>query len=434
MQFKPTLNDTLCNYPFTELALKDWSNNGKMRTAAVCCNMLRPGEEDPLRLGDVEHMTIEQIWNHPNLRRLRKDLKDGIKNPACETCWKMEEQTGTSYRLNSYQHHIDLEAESNSPKIQIIDLTTGDACNLRCQMCSPGTSNQLRIDLQNFHKMDYDYKHWDRFGKHLEPGSQNKTLHQPDIHCDQWKELKANLPTIKSIKATGGETLVATPFLDLVDHAITTGHAEHISLDFTTNATKFTKKNIERFSKFKKMIPTLSIDAVGSTYEYIRWGASWEKVDNNIRYFISSLQNIESLHVNYVLTSYNVLSILETAEYFEKIAIEYNLQVVFHIDLVFPMAREIDVRHLPNEILNKALSQIEKTYKLKDNLMVNVDKAQSYIERYCKKEDLDQQVLEKFFIETQMFDFSRNRHYKNYLKNDLVELLDNLEKSVCMKI
>lgn len=434
MQFDPKLDNTLCNYPFMELALKDWGGNGKIRRASMCCNMMRPENKDPLNIGtDLDHLSIDEIWNHDNVKQLRKDLLNGVKNSACDVCWKMEKDTGDSYRLNSKQNHVDIDIDTENPILQMVDLSTGDACNLRCQMCHPGTSNQLRTDLQGFKELGYHHEYWMDYNKkdphkYFNKGAPNKAFHEPDVNSEQWKDLKNKLKYIKKLNATGGETLVARPFIDLMDYAIKSGDAKHISLDFTTNATKFTKANIERFNQFEKLSPTLSIDAIGTTYDYCRWPADWNKIDKNIKEFVENCTSLHSIHVNYVLQTYNALDILDTVEYFEKIYETYNIATIFHIDLIFPIGRFTDVKHLPKDILQKSKEQIQKSLdKERENLYINIRKASNYVDKVLEEHITDDNMLRKLSIDTYMFDTVRKRHYSDYLKPEITNFLKMLE-------
>jgi len=430
MSIEPKLDNTFCFYPFAELALKDWPDGG-IGVVTPCCNMLNMQIDDPMEMGMYNSdKTIEELWNHKNMKQLRSDMLNGIKNPKCETCWKMEAETGDSYRLYSKQKHIDVDI--NDPKLKIIDLATGDACNLRCQMCSPGTSNRLRIDARFFRSKGYEYSWWNKHlpDKIYEPGAENKTFHGPVIDNPQWKSLKDKLVDIEMIKATGGETLASKAFIDLLDHAIETGESKHISLNFTTNATKFSKPNLQRFKHFERLQPTLSIDGIGNTYDYIRWGAKWNDVSENIEQLIKESKNMGQLHINYVLTSYNVLSILDTTKYFKALKEKYDLPINIHIDLAFPYGRPIDVQWLPINLLQEAISQAEEAKSLAAHeFWLVFDKAITYMKQHCNdKNNTDK--LKAMYAETHMFDLSRDRHYKDYLKSELCQLLDEVKEDV----
>ena len=58
---------------------------------------------------------------------------------------------------------------------------------------------------------------------------------------------------------------------------------QEIALALNTNTTYLPGAILEKLRKFKKIHMNLSIDSVGDVYEYIRFPAKWEKINNNIK-------------------------------------------------------------------------------------------------------------------------------------------------------
>lgn len=433
----PTKENTMCWYPFIQLAMKDWRQQ-KVGPITPCCNMVRQDNLDPLEVGPTDaNSTIDDLWNHPRMNKLRDNLKQGIKDEACKVCWEMEEKTGNSYRLDSYQYDEFLHPVVEDPVLKMYDLRLGDACNLRCRMCGPTNSNQLRIDAQLFKQRGFEYKNWPLYlKKHTDENSQNKTYYEPNTEFEIWQDLKRNLKKIRSLKATGGETLVSRSFIELMDYAIQNDYAKNISLDITTNATKFTKQNLERFSKFRKCEFTFSIDGINRVYEYIRYPAKFSDVDKSLHSYLSN-QNInhDMNFVNFVMQSYNILDIRNTFEYFTELCDRYGKKLNFHVDPVFPIGRPTDICWLPKDILKQArddLRGIDKNTWNYGTIYSNIEKAVNYID-YCIDQNIDAQKshekLKQSLEETKQFDMNRNQHYKDFLPGQLVQMYTDLESS-----
>lgn len=433
----PTKENTMCWYPFIQLAMKDWKHH-KVGPITPCCNMVRPDDHDPLKVGPTDvNSTVSDLWNHPRMNKLRDNLKQGIKDEACKVCWEMEEKTGKSYRLDSYQHDELLHPVVEDPVLKMYDLRLGDACNLRCRMCDPANSNQLRIDAQMFKQRGFDYQNWPLDQKkHTDENSQHKTYYEPNADFEIWQDLKHNLKKISSLKATGGETLVSRSFIELMDYAIQNDYAKNISLDITTNATKFTKQNLERFSKFRKCEFTFSIDGINRVYEYIRYPAKFSDIDKSLHNYLSN-QNInnDKNFVNFVMQSYNILDIRNTFEYFTELCNRYEKKLNFHVDLVFPIGRPTDICWLPKDILKQArddLRGIDKNTWNHGTIYSNIEKAVNYID-YCIDQNIDLQKshekLKQSLEETKQFDMNRNQHYKDFLPDQLVQMYTDLESS-----
>jgi MoaA/NifB/PqqE/SkfB family radical SAM enzyme len=428
---KPEFDNTFCYYPFIQLALKQWDFSYGIKNATPCCNCIRPENQDPMNIQkdlNESNLTIDEIFHHPSFKEIRKNMLEGKKPKACEICYKSEELYGTSYRIQS-EYSIDKKlVDLNNPNLEIIDIDTGESCNLRCRMCHPDTSNQLRIDLKKFKERNFDYSENQPGWWKSDIKSVNKSYYSPNHKSPQWQDLKRHLVTITSIKASGGETLMSRAFLDLLDYAIDNDYAKNISLNFHTNATKFNKKMIERFKYFKNISPDISIDGVGKTYEYIRFPEKFSTIEKNIEQLLTSEINCNLIRFNYVLTSYNIYNIEETIEWVTSIHKKFNKSIKLHVDLVFPEGRNIDIKWLPNFILEEVLQNLEK-YENHDNLYplaFNIKKSLNYMRKNLIHNKDNHLKLKLFKEETVQFDLNRNQKYHDYCHPTLVKLLDSI--------
>ena len=431
---KPLIDNTLCIYAFTQLALKQWQ--GSIKDATPCCNMLNSGIKDPMKIkNDLENkeLTIEEIFNHETFQNLRKQMLNGEKPKACQGCFKSEELYNTSYRLSS-SGYIDVlgEIEYNNPSIQILDLSTGDSCNLRCRMCHPDTSNQLRIDSKMFKKNGFDYDKnqpgWWNTNEFLENNSENKSYFSPGLDSDQWQDLKTHLKTVKIIKASGGETLMSRSFIDFLDYAIKHDFSKNIELHIHTNGTKFNKPMLKRFEKFKSVSPDFSIDGVNKIFEYIRYPAKFTDLEKNLVNFFSSNANTPKFHINFVLMSYNIHYIEDTIKWAIEFANRLGKFVKLHVDLVNPIGRNIDVKWLPPKIISPIISSLEKYEDYsKNNCFINIKKAINYMRVSIENYSYNDDMLKRFKEETENFDLVRNQSYRDYCHPEIVKLLDSID-------
>jgi sulfatase maturation enzyme AslB (radical SAM superfamily) len=431
---KPTTDNTTCVYAFSELALKQWQ--GTIINATPCCNMLTPGNKDPMGIEtDLknEELSIDEIFNHASFQNLRKQMLNGEQPKACQGCFKSEALYNTSYRLSSAGYINSIEqVDANNPDIQILDLSTGDSCNLRCRMCHPGTSNQLRIDSTLFKKKGFDYSKnqpgWWNNDEFLEKGSENKAYFVPDIKSKQWEDLKTQLRTVKIIKASGGETLMSRSFIDFLDYAIEHNYAKNIELHIHTNGTKFNDSMFNRFRKFKKIAPDFSIDGIDKIFEYIRYPAKFNDVEQNLYNFFNSDVPTGHFRVNFVLMSYNIHGIKDMIDWMIKFGKHARTYVQFNIDLVNPLGRNIDIKWLPPEMILGVINSLKEYENYTDSTCnIKIKKALNYMRECVKNYSYNEDKLKRFKEETVQFDSIRNQTYKNYCHPELVQLLDSIK-------
>lgn len=434
---KPEKNNTFCYYPFYQLALKQWSQDGIVN-AAPCCNAIRPENEDPLEiLNKVTSLTAEGIFHGAKMNEIRDSMLNGEKHPACATCWKIEERGSASYRLySSSDESFDKDEELLSqqladPELTCIDFGFGDNCNLRCRMCQPGLSNKLRKDYKYFSINKLDSSGIDGFSyageqykdKWLEKGSEHNSLYWPDKSF-QWDEIVDNIHKIKKIRATGGETTISKPFIEFIDAAIKRKVAKDIYLDFHTNATKFTDELIDKLLQFKGMHLHFSIDSFGKNYEYIRYPMTWDALDTSVNNFLEKTKE-KSLEIRIqftvVLSVLNAFELRELHNYFKKLSALYqNVQFDFWVDFLWPEKKYINVKFLDSNLKKELIDFYNTVFADDQNCISHIV---SFLEQH-KDYPVTDDDRKNMLREIQIFDQARNQHYKDYLSPKIITFLE----------
>ena len=84
------MSNTTCILPFVHLYSEP---KGEMKP---CC--IASGFDEPLNL---KTLTIEEAFNSPQMKELRKDMLEGKRNKVCDVCYKKED-------LNNHSHVLIL--------------------------------------------------------------------------------------------------------------------------------------------------------------------------------------------------------------------------------------------------------------------------------------------------------------------------------------
>jgi hypothetical protein len=433
------MNDTFCPFPFVQLALKQWDPRQGILDATPCCNQINE-KMNPMEWDKnfrISNLSVEEIFNHDKMKELRSALLSGEKHKSCNVCWKMEEETGVSYRKYAIDavEKMNLDVNIDSPSLQMVDLSTGDNCNLRCRMCNPGVSNLLRKDLKEFNRLEIDtteFLNWDTTSYKL-TNSENIELHSPDVNHEQFLSLLNSLSSIKIIKAAGGEPFISKSFLYLLDYAIEHNYAKNITLEITTNATKFNNSIMEKLNQFKSVKPTFSIDGIEKTYNYIRYPFNFSKLESSIQNFITRTENCSQINSNFVLQAYNYENINDYINWHEKITNQYLNKIdlwTIEMDLVHPYDRPLDIKWLPLTLLKKQYNLIKESQgEVTDNLYVNSDKIIGYIENIIRNytdNELRMQKQKNLKKEILAFDKVRNQNYIDYSSNEFTKFLESV--------
>ena len=414
---KPEKNNSFCSYPFAELTLKSFDAMGKVSGITPCCMMhdQAKSEDSPPHTSKsrldlyAENYTPEELFNSPRMDQLRKNMLSNVRDSACRVCWDQEDAGMSSHRLYTKELTDD---EINNPKLQVIDVTHSNICNLRCRMCHVGTSHSLVIDLEYFKKSDTDRlklesatgDRWDVEYKLRDATS-----------TTQWDWLEKNTDKITTFKASGGEPFYDKRILKLLEIYVNTDNAKNTELSFHTNVTMIDDYIIDLLKKFKTNNHVFSIDGYGPAYDYIRYPAKFDDVAKIIDKYLSSVEST-IVHIACVVSSLNLLSMDKYIEWVDSMP----PRAILNVADVRSYDRGTNISRLPVYILEVALDRIEKTtfgdsrdHKGRDNLIQLIKNAIKN-----NKEDKT-----KMLNEIVPFDNARSQSFKDFLDPLLVEWL-----------
>lgn len=226
------------------LALKHAAAIGPLGTIRPCCAWNNNnGKETP--------MGEDFLVNHAKWDEQMKTQW----LPECQECQQDEQQNGKSLRL--YYNEILADSEG----VEYWDFKINNTCNLTCRMCDPVNSSS-----------------WVNIQKQIDPNYKPKT--------NKWhREIDSILPelyTAKVLKFTGGEPFMIPQVMYILNFLVDQDIAPAVRLEFITNGTHDISEHYHLLSKFSYVTITVSVDATGNRFEYIRQGADWNHVSQNV--------------------------------------------------------------------------------------------------------------------------------------------------------
>lgn len=211
--------------------------------------------------------------------------------PYCQKCNAQEQTNKKSMRLGYLETH---GLESVEPGLQYLDINIDYTCNLACVTCGPDLSTTWRNELKIK-------------GINVRP------------HVDNF--IKTQLATLdftqlKEIRLWGGEPFLTNTHKDILQYVVDQGNAHNIKLMYNTNGTQLiddsTKKLIEQF-KFARI--SFSIDGIGEKFNYIRYPAKWNQVEQNLIWWKNNLPHNSLLSLTVTASILNVLDLNEVIEW-----------------------------------------------------------------------------------------------------------------------
>ena len=425
------IHETYCTYPFDALAVKSW-RDGLASRVTPCCNMKngREDDKDPMNVQPLvkQGKSLEQIFHSKQFNKLRSDLLNGIKNDACEYCWRLESKTGHSPRTVEIEM---LDEPIIKPKLARFDTMLDENCNLRCRMCTPACSNSLRKDVTLIKQSNLPMPEYfsPAIGLREEKDPMGVMSFNAPDDTNQKTLVELCNTHLNELKFTGGEPTTSKTFWKIVDNI---ERPQDMILNITTNGTKFNDKFIDAIKKFKSNKITVSIDGTHKTYEYIRYPFNWRKLEQNIERLCDKMEEGRlQLMFCAVLTIYNILNIRNLIDWIHQ----HNMDTVhpIHFNCIVdphPADSCLDVKWASKELLDIALKNINVALEESNRYtLTHIRRLRDYLE-WCLKAEHDPDYLnqrrQKLLLDTTTLDSVRNQNYKDILNPQVVNFIKSI--------
>lgn len=280
-RFLLTESKTFCIYPWIHLHAYPTGE------AYPCCH----AEMKVGQIGNCREQSLQEIWNSPEQRRLRLDMLNETKNPACGRCYEQEEAGFFSGRKSANKHHghhireiyaTDDTGHQDGMALIYWDIRFSNLCNLRCRSCGHIFSSQWYQDQARLAGAD-----WAKNNRVLNIAGKDPR--------DMWRQLQPHLDHVEQIYFAGGEPLLMDEHYYILEE-LERRQRFDVRLIYNTNFTEVKLKNryvFDYWKKFKSVAVGASLDAMGPRAEYIRKGTDWFQVEENRRRMMVECPNVD---------------------------------------------------------------------------------------------------------------------------------------------
>ena len=449
---------TWCTYPFSSLVLHNSGTYGPCCAANAMVSNDEHGDEIVMKMfGDDKRyyksfdMTTSDAFNSEFMKDIRQQMMDGKKPSACSRCWKDESNSVLSKRQGVNEFYImshrsgetedggfdyDVDEMVKNPQIRSLDLKFNNKCNLHCLMCSSGSSDMW---------VPLDKKMNNYLALQNVTEEQDLDLYMPDSHFypvfepekfpeSLFEEIKSLVPQLQEIQITGGEPFINVHFIELLKYIIDTGHAEHISLEVTTNGTKFVTEVMELLTHFRHIRMLISVDGTNETYDYIRAPYSYDLLLKRLKvldeYFVSGRitgwAEISAVAMSYNMFDFqNISTIVEDLKY-EEFRVDGNINFSLH-----NMDNPLHIKWLPDSLINEAMDYYKSLPNTQEKHLSHII---AKFEGYIKNNPVDKET--KLYNQRRMknytvlMDKTLNRDYHDYLDSRICKFLDTIDTDV----
>jgi len=207
---------------------------------------------------------ITNLWQSKKLQDLRElNKQDKLDPESCSQCIYMEQNGGSSRRFGVNQRYNSMATDLSGPRG--LEFEIDNTCNLACVYCGPQLSTQWRLEL-NTPKKQFPVR-----------------LAEPDII----KILdNLDLSNLDNIHFWGGDPLFTNTHEIILNYINKRVGLDKIYVWYNTNGTLRVNNQIQELWNRCRLVKIFfSIDDIGSRFEYIRYGAVWNQVEDNMLWY-----------------------------------------------------------------------------------------------------------------------------------------------------
>lgn len=255
-------------------------------------------------IGDCSQQSLEQMWNGPVIKKLRKDMLAGNRTDSCSQCYFLEDSLNrkNSIRqeaLKEFGKHINLVDQTDDDgsfknfKLLHLNLKYNNLCNLSCRMCNLTNSTA-----------------WHGPAKYIGKINSNDKIIKiaGDKKFDVVSQICQHFDTCEEIVFEGGEPLMIEEFWYMLDE-LDKRKRYDVKISYNSNLTQYTLKGRSIFNiwkKFNNISVGASLDAEGDRGEYLRPGAKWKNILDFRTRMIKEAPHVY-LEIQPTVTIFNVL-------------------------------------------------------------------------------------------------------------------------------
>lgn len=252
-------------------------------TTRPCCVFSHNLKDDNHQDFNIRQHTIKEIINSKHMNSLREEFRQGKTPAGCATCTAVEKSGGlskrklTKFKLENIWGHVDWESDSEQ-NIGFIGGHLGNLCNLKCRICSETFSSSIATEKLTNNSAEYKNN-----PVYLTLLNNNWKKHST-LFFDNIK----SMPQLRNFEFLGGEPLLVKENIEFLQYLLDNNLSKDCIFEFVTNGTQYHDNVFDRASQFRRLTVTISIDDIGSRFEYQRSGAKWSQLQTNLKKFMSN--------------------------------------------------------------------------------------------------------------------------------------------------
>lgn len=261
----------------------------------------------------VNGHSATELYDFPEMKSIRTNLRSGIRDEGCRKCWSDEDSGNMSLRQRRNAIHArDInDIEQTGGSLARLEIALSNVCNMMCRHCSTKSSSR-----------------WKRDDISLGNQIPDRLLNETDIDSLNIHEIE----NLQHLRIYGGEPFYSKSHARLIEDLDTNNRLGSLSIEYVTNGSIFPDENIiSSWKKLKSLKILLSIEDYGDKFDYFRTGGNFSVFYKNAKKFFE-LQS-ENIEVGFHFTL-NVMNAYRADKILDYYMSEFPEVRLIHADRV----------------------------------------------------------------------------------------------------
>lgn len=321
-------NKSICVLPWTGFELEP---GGGVKNCVISTEYI----------GDINTTRIKNIvGGHANIKR-KADMLADTKPRNCEGCYLQEKGRSDLGSISSRLYYLkevgaktdlDIYDSKENFSLKHVDLRWTNSCNQACVYCSPELSSKWAQEL--------DVK--------IKSNKQSRD--------DVKNFIFENIGNLQNVYLAGGEPMLMKENLEFLK--LLKEKNPGCSIRVNTNLSTTRTGIFDLLCEFKNVHWTVSLETMGSEYEYIRHHGSWNDFQKNLQ-AINHLDHKISFNMLHFILNYN--SLFECIDFLKSLGFNDNSFIIG--PLYNP--RSMNMLNLPEPMLDEVKKKLLKRLESK---------------------------------------------------------------------
>ena len=334
----------------------------------MCCASREPAQnfkqyiDTAAGTGKYIPITLDEHWNSPHMRNVRRRMMAGETLPECEVCNDKLLNTDVyrTYFWQLFRHKYpdiwETTDDSGRTTMQPVswDYRFSNLCNFKCRTCGDMLSSSWETEQRQHAMTDWanPKNAW------MQPEIRKQISAFQDSQVEQEFAEAVEQHRVEEVYWVGGEPLMYEQHWRYMKRIIELGDGPRVYARYNTNLSRVDYRGINLYrdilSGLRDWQICASLDGTGTIGEYIRTGLNYDQWLDNFGRAVETQRHRRQVRIDFTLTLPGMFEVTGIRQLAERFGVDILAKVIFSFtpDIVMsPLA-------LPRSILEPWIDEL----------------------------------------------------------------------------